>query len=191
MLLGISVVWGALAIGKLFQPASADSDRSTDTPISQAPSESNSPSTPEDIAEKPEDITPPKPNDGTLTKEAAQEIIQAWQKIKAEALGETHQIDQLGQILVDPELSSWEYSADLSEREGEYTTFELKNVSVESVSMESPTQALVRAKITETRDQYSKNQTEPFASFENQTYGVDYRLVSIDGKWRIAEMKSE
>ena len=186
LLLGLGVVWGALAIGKLFQPKS-------DTPEPEpSPTESVSESSEPSSSESTEPAETPVVEDGepettALTQDAAQEIIQAWQKVKADALGKEHQVNSLNQILVEPELSRWQYSANVSQDEGKYTKYELKSLVVESFELESPTVALVRAKIEETRDDFLNDSETPLASLSD-SYQVDYRLELVEGKWRIQRM---
>lgn len=189
LLLGLGVVWGALAIGRLFQgsPSSEGTDEPTSSEVvNETPEPSN------EIDPSTETVeTPDTGSDGAtseaLTQDAAQEIIQAWQKVKADALGKEHQVDALEQILVEPELSRWQYSANVSQDEGNYTKYELKSLVVESFELESPTVALVRAKIEETRDDFLKDSETPLASLSD-SYQVDYRLEAVDGKWRIQKM---
>ncbi|MGB3208861.1 MAG: DnaJ domain-containing protein, partial [Crinalium sp.] len=46
--------------------------------------------------------------DGLLTEDTATEVIETWLSSKAQAMGETHQVEPLAEILVDPVLSRWQ-----------------------------------------------------------------------------------
>ncbi|MCM1984365.1 IMS domain-containing protein [Lyngbya confervoides] len=184
LFLGIGVVWGALALGRMGNRAS--SDGSNDGP---PPTASPVPDTAE-----PTPAATPTPTPGAsvspgtpLTQEAAKKIIQDWQAIKADALGKSYQTGPLSQILVDPLLSDWRNSANASKAEGTYTTFTLQGLNIESVSTPSPTEALVRASVKELRSSYLQGNSTP-TDTKTDAYKVDYRLVLNQGQWRIRQM---
>ena len=90
--------------------------------------------------------------------------------------------------MVEPSLARWTYSANISKDEGKHTDYVLKALNVNSIVMKSPTEALVRAKIEESRDQFSAGRSTPYASLDD-AYEVEYALNKIEGEWRIKEMK--
>ena len=190
LLLGIAIVWGVLAIGRLFQSAPSNSETPDVAPsTSVAPDSADS-----DLSETAPENTSSETNEGTpgktddLTSDGAQEIIRAWQKIKSESMGKSYQKEALSQILIGAELDDWERRVDRNQEEGIYTTFDLKNITVESVSKDNDTEAVVRAKVEESRDEYWGDASEPRVSLDD-AYQVDYRLELIDGKWKIKAPK--
>ncbi|MEM9136542.1 MAG: ARC6/PARC6 family protein, partial [Cyanobacteria bacterium P01_F01_bin.42] len=188
LLLGGSVVWGAVAVGRLVRPGSNEP-----APATPSTSEEASPSPSSDDSKNEATSADPASNSGSiatdgLTEGAAAEILQNWQTVKADALGESRQIEQLDQILVEPALSRWKYSANIDRDEGKYTTYQLKNLQIDELKPESSDEALVRATIEEVRNQHFEGQAEPVASLED-SYQVDYRLVNQAGQWRIQEME--
>lgn len=192
LLLAITAGWGVLAIGRLLNipPNNAQTPETQPNGSGFTEPEGSEPRIPSPPSSAPGESKPNNSvaNSGDLTKAGAQEIILKWQKIKSEALGSSHKLDSLEQILIEPALSRWVYSADIAQKDGEYTTYELKNLEILSVTVESPTKALVQAKVSESRNQYKTGVEAPFATIVDDMYNVTYHVESVDGKWRIKEM---
>jgi hypothetical protein len=73
-----------------------------------------------------------------LTKENAPEIVKAWLSAKAAAMGETHQIDQLDKILVDPALSQMKGRAEDLKSNNSYWKLEHPSIEIASVTSSEP-----------------------------------------------------
>jgi hypothetical protein len=69
----------------------------------------------------------------TLTEENAPDLIQAWLNAKAAAMGETHEIDRLAQILVEPALTQQKARAEEYQAEDSYWKYEHSDIEIISV----------------------------------------------------------
>ena len=65
---------------------------------------------------------------------AATQLIEAWLAAKAKAMGSTHDIAALDQILTDPRLSEWRSISEEAKRDGWHRTYK-HDVKVESVEL--------------------------------------------------------
>ncbi|GAC1465465.1 MAG: hypothetical protein NVS2B14_16040 [Chamaesiphon sp.] len=124
----------------------------------------------------------------SLTEKAASEVIQTWLSTKVEALGQNHQVDRLGQILVDPALSHWQQFAQTVKKNNSYWAYkhsvQVKSVKTSDVSSD---RASVEAIVNETAQLYEEGQPNQ-ESYYNHNLQVKYDLVRKDGQWRIQEM---
>ncbi len=73
------------------------------------------------------------PTSAALTEETAPDVIQAWLRAKAAAMGETHQVDQLEQILVEPALTQQKARAEEYQAENSYWKYEHSDIEIVSV----------------------------------------------------------
>ncbi|MBD2388644.1 IMS domain-containing protein [Cylindrospermum sp. FACHB-282] len=128
----------------------------------------------------------PQPPEGSLTTGTAEEVIQAWLSTKAAALGPSHEIDGLGQILAGSALSQWRQVAQQDRAENHYRKYD-HNLKVESVEKteSNPNRALVVATVKEITKFYEKGQLKK--SFE-ESLRVRYDLIRREGVWRIQGM---
>jgi hypothetical protein len=127
--------------------------------------------------------------DGLLTEETAQEVIETWLSSKAQAMGENHQVDQLGEILVDPVLSRWQKRAEIAKKSNAYGQYN-HAVVVKSIKTtnEQPDQARVEAEVNESAQFYENGVLSKSGSYDSKLK-VRYDLVRKDKQWRIQNMK--
>lgn len=125
---------------------------------------------------------------GALTSETAKTVIQDWQRLKAEALGQEHTIANLDQILAEPALSRWRSTAQQDRSQQIHWKYQLKDLKVESVTATAPEQVEVVAEIDEIADYYANGQRQPGVSYTD-SYRVRYILVRQRGQWLIKDMK--
>ncbi len=127
--------------------------------------------------------------DGVLTEETAQEVIETWLSSKAQALGENHQVEQLGEILVEPVLSRWQKRAEVAKKNNSYAQYN-HAVVVKSVktSNEQPDEARVEAEVNESAQLYEDGVLSKSGSYDSKLK-VRYSLVRQDHQWRIKNMK--
>uniref|UniRef100_B8HXT2 Heat shock protein DnaJ domain protein n=1 Tax=Cyanothece sp. (strain PCC 7425 / ATCC 29141) TaxID=395961 RepID=B8HXT2_CYAP4 len=123
-----------------------------------------------------------------LTPETAKTVIQDWQRLKAEALGQEHTIANLDQILAEPALSRWRSTAQQDRSQQIHWKYQLKDLKVESVTATAPEQVEVVAEIDEIADYYANGQRQPGVSYTD-SYRVRYILVRQRGQWLIKDMK--
>ena len=177
---GLLVLWllvGA-AVGLLqniFSPASMQGEQ-LNIQINQPP------------LEIPSANSKPILDNGTLTKETAEEIVKNWLSIKESALGTNHNIQSLDNILTGTALNSWRIVAREVKAKNRYRTFE-HNVKIESVDTvpNNDNQAAIEATVTEEANFFENGQLDRQRSY-NDTIRVRYMVVKIGGKWLIKEM---
>jgi len=140
------------------------------------------------VIEIPEPNSPTVVDSGTLTKSAAEGIVNTWLSTKKTALGPDHEIESLNNILVGTSLASWQIVARQDKANNRYRTFE-HSVKVESVDTvpNNQNQAAIEAIVTEQANFYENGQVNE-QKFYNETLRVRYMVVKIDGNWRIKDM---
>lgn len=126
--------------------------------------------------------------DGPLTKETATQVIQTWLSIKSNALGKEHQVEQLTQILVAPNLSIWQQRAEETKQSGSYWEYK-HEVEVNSVNTNdaNPDQATVDAAVKEVASFYQNGQLNQAESYDDNLR-VRYELVRQEGQWFIRDV---
>ncbi len=134
----------------------------------------------------------PKPNqpildNGNLTKQTAEEIVNTWLSTKKIALGQNHNIESLNNILSGTALANWQIIAQQDKALNRYRTFE-HSVNIESFTPpNNDNQAAIEATVTEEANFYQNNQINENKSYKD-TIRVRYMLLKVGGKWRIKEM---
>jgi hypothetical protein len=132
---------------------------------------------------------PADANSAELNKDTAKQVVQAWQGLKAEAMGKGYAADKLSTVLTEPALSDWKNSANLNRDQQSHMAYQLHNLQIQSVKMSTPDRAEILARIDETGDFYSKGQRQPGASYQKDSYLVKYQLVRQNNRWLIKSMK--
>ncbi len=134
------------------------------------------------LEQPPVPIPSPSPSPTAIDpRAAALETLTAWQKIKAEAFGERHAVDQLGTILVEPALTQWRERAQQSQQEGITEIHTLKRLEIERMQMVNAQELVVEARI---EDQVQVQGTDA----GNSTYQARYELVKAPQGWRIRKI---
>lgn len=128
---------------------------------------------------------PQEAAEGVLNQAQAQETLQSWLDIKAQALGPDHEVDQLNNILVNPVLDKWRRSAIATQNNNNYWEYE-HNLEIQSVnsSEENPNRATVEAVVSEDAQFYQGGQLNQAASYKDNLR-VRYELVRQEDGWRI------
>ena len=133
--------------------------------------------------------TAPDPN-APLTTETSATIIEAWLNAKSEALGSTHNVETLSEILTEPALSQWRTRAETARQDNwywEYQSPQLQITGVE-VSPSNPNQAQVDVEVTESANLYENGQLNVEESYDSDLR-ARYDLIRQDGKWLIQDME--
>lgn len=122
---------------------------------------------------------------GPLTEAIAQQAIQKWFAIKSQALGPTHSVEQLQQILVGPALSKWQQWAEDIKQDNLHYKYK-HSVKVKSVAMnpDDPERAKVETEVNEAAQLYAGSKT---IDSRDDTLLIRYDLVRKDGQWRIQD----
>jgi curved DNA-binding protein CbpA len=202
-LLGVGVVAGALALGKMFKPASVgtsgdpiatpSSEASatvqptaisspTGSPSSSAPvgSGAPSPSTPQ---------SPPVAKTGPFTQNDAKELVQSWQSAKAAALGQQYDTSSLKTVLAEPVRSQWEASATQAKRSKGYWQYTLDQLDIQSVEPTGKDRAVVKAVVKESGQYFEQGKLISGQSYKGDTYKVQYIAVRQNQEWLIKDMQ--
>lgn len=126
---------------------------------------------------------------GPLAEEGARQIVVTWLAVKAKALGEKYEVEQLESILAEPTLSSWQNIARSNKQKNSYREFD-HTVTIESVdtSSDNPDTATIEAAVQETTKVYN-NGTLNQAASGNENLRVRYRVVRQDNQWWIKGMQ--
>ncbi|TVR11038.1 MAG: DUF4101 domain-containing protein [Phormidium sp. GEM2.Bin31] len=140
----------------------------------------------EPLFELPEPEPAPAP-DGPLSHTVAQHTIERWLSVKSEAVGQNHTLEGLPTVLTGAALREWQERAEEARRTGWYWEFSRHEVSVEAIDIEGPDadQASVEAIVQEAGTLYENGQA--VSSTDASPLTVVYRLVRIDGDWRIED----
>ncbi|NJO40829.1 MAG: DUF4101 domain-containing protein [Cyanobacteria bacterium CRU_2_1] len=176
-------VFSVLLIGFLFSRLFGNRSQpapTAGTPASQA--QELAPILSEVVSEPETPIAPDAPLD---TANAAT-LVQTWLSAKAAALGESHNTEQLSQILTEPALSDWQARAAQVEAGNSYWTYVHSGVEVTAVEAnpDTPDEAQVEATVTEKGELYTNGQLDTSSSYDS-TLQVRYTMVRAEGQWRI------
>jgi hypothetical protein len=126
---------------------------------------------------------------GALSEATGKQVVQSWLTVKAKALGENYELDQLASILTDNALSRWQKTAQENRAETTYWKYKhnIGQVSIKS-NKDKPDQALVEAQVQEEAQFFQNGQLKQSQSF-NDNLLVQYDLVRKEGQWRIRDMR--
>lgn len=130
------------------------------------------------------------PRPSTLTTPAeAQQLVELWLQAKSQAMGATHDVTALADILTGEELRFRERAAQSAKEEGYYAEYE-HTVEVEEVQINPalPDRALVIANVTEVADFYVDGRLDDMASYR-ESLRLQYNFRQENNQWRIERMK--
>ena len=129
--------------------------------------------------------TAASPLSGEMNQATAQQVLEFWLDAKKEAMGQSHTVEKLTQVLAEPKLTEWRRNAEEAKRENWYKQYE-HTVKVDAVEI-SPTnlgQATAEAAISEVTKYY---EGERLADTKTDTLQVRYSLVLQDNQWRVKD----
>ncbi len=121
-----------------------------------------------------------------LTEEAARAVVTTWLTVKADAMGNNHNIEKLATILTEPVLSQWQLQAQDAQTNNVYGryTHEVLSIGELDVSEDEPNQAAIVTEVREVVQFYQDGQVDPGSSYD-RTLRVRYTLIHQDEQWRI------
>ncbi|KAM1452577.1 hypothetical protein ACFX2I_039523 [Malus domestica] len=125
-----------------------------------------------------------------MSIEEAEYLVKQWQAIKAEALGPTHEIHSLSEILDDSMLVQWQALADAAKARSCYWKFVLLQLSVLGAEIISDEFGGERAEIEAVVEEAAElvNESEQRNPSYYSTYKIWYVLRrQEDGSWRFCE----
>lgn len=184
LLLGMMAVGGLAALIWRSKPVVKDSP---DGPaIVQTGDPDVSRPTPSGTGTPTPNVALPQASEGQLSAEEARQIIDSWQTIKAQAKGQSHQIDQLKQILVEPMLSDWTVKAQNEKARSAYWEYQLEDLKVEKVEPQGENGASIFVEIKESGKILAEGEVE--YSYQDP-YKARYDVVRQGDQWRIKNAK--
>lgn len=130
----------------------------------------------------------PSPKAAQMTIKMARDRLQAWQQIKAQALGSSFAIANLEKILVEPALSTWRSRAQALKSEGSYWHYTLTNLEVKEIRPLANSRVHVIAQVEENAKFYEQGILRSDISY-NDSYHVLYTLVRQGNQWFIQQMR--
>ncbi|PQQ07774.1 plastid division protein CDP1 chloroplastic [Prunus yedoensis var. nudiflora] len=125
-----------------------------------------------------------------MSIEEAEDLVKQWQAIKAEALGPSHEIDSLCEILDQSMLVQWQALADAAKARSCYWRFVLLQLSVLRAEILSDEVGGEIAKIEAVLEEAAElvNESEQKNPSYYSTYKIWYVLRrQVDGSWRFCE----
>jgi hypothetical protein len=133
----------------------------------------------------PEDTAPIGAVQGNLTNESAKQIVNLWLTAKTAAMGSTHSIDLLSQVLTEPKLTEWQKNAGDAKTDSWYKEYtHAIDITAVEVAPTDPNQAKIRAKVNERSKYYQGTQ---LISSQEDDLSLVYLLVRQDNQWRIKD----
>lgn len=135
----------------------------------------------------PDPNSKPELTDGPLITATAEQVINNWLSAKAAALGQSHEIDDLQEILTGSALSQWQQIAQQEKADNRYRKYEHNLIKVESVEKTDSdlNHAAVQATVKEVTQFYENNLIKKSS---NETLRVRYDVIRKEGVWRIQSM---
>ena len=125
---------------------------------------------------------------GPLMQSDAKQLVQTWQNIKAEAMGETHRTDRLKQILTEPILAQWQYSVnDVKQNKG-YWKYTLSQLEIASATPQGTDQSLIKADVKESAEYFEQGKLLKDRSYTD-SYRVQYSALRKGQQWMIRDMQ--
>lgn len=209
-LLGVGVVAGALALGKMFKPvpggtsgnpiATSSPEASATVQPTAIPSPTGSPSSGVSIAPLPSgsasglpspSATQPSPTakTGPLTQTDAEELVKSWQSAKAAALGQQYDTSSLKTVLAEPVRSQWEASATQAKNSKGYWQYTLDRLDIQSVEPTGKDRAVVKAVVKESGQYFEQGKLIGSQSYKGDIYKVQYIAVRQNQEWLIKDMQ--
>ncbi len=123
------------------------------------------------------------PLSGEMNQATAQRVLEFWLDAKKDAMGQSHTVEKLAQVLAEPKLAEWRKNAEDAKRENWYKQYEhTVKVDTVEVSPTDPSQATASAAIAEVTKYY---EGEQLADTKTDNLQVRYSLVLQDNQWRI------
>jgi hypothetical protein len=129
--------------------------------------------------------TAANPLSGEMNQAMAQRVLEFWLDAKKDAMGQSHTVEKLTQVLAEPKLAEWRKNAEDAKRENWHKQYEhTVKVDTVEVSPTDPSKATANAAIAETTKYY---EGEQLADTKTENLQVRYSLVLQDNQWRIKD----
>lgn len=131
------------------------------------------------------DQTAASPLSGDMNQATAQRVVEFWLDAKKDAMGQSHAVEKLTQVLAEPKLAEWRKNAEDAKRENWYKQYEhTVEVDAVEISPTDPSQATAKAAIAEVTKYY---EGEQLTDTKTDNLQVRYSLVLQDNQWRIKD----
>ncbi|NJK40052.1 MAG: DUF4101 domain-containing protein [Oscillatoriales cyanobacterium RM2_1_1] len=119
-----------------------------------------------------------------MTPEVAAQVIRQWLSIKEAAMGSEHQVERIGEILVEPSLSQWTSRAEALKQEGAYRLYKHDlNVKAVNIDETNPNEAAVDTEVQESVQFFENGAVK---DSQDELLQIQYQLVRKEGQpWQI------
>lgn len=117
----------------------------------------------------------------------AETLVREWQKVKSQALGPDHCLENLPKVLDGQMLKVWMDRAAEIAQHGWFWDYSLLNLSIDSVTLSlDGRRAMIEATLEESAHLTDLSQPEHNDSY-NRTYTTRYEMACSDSGWKITE----
>ncbi|KAJ7530553.1 hypothetical protein O6H91_14G008000 [Diphasiastrum complanatum] len=117
----------------------------------------------------------------------AEDLVRTWQVAKSQALGFSHSIDLMHEILDGQMLKSWSERANNIAKHGWYWDYKLIGVNIDSVTIsQDGKRALIEATLQEAACLFDNQESKQKDSYES-TYTTRYEAFLKEGRWKIID----
>lgn len=146
------------------------------------------------VKQAPSLSTSSAPNTGDLKHDIskmdarlAENIVRKWQMSKSQALGPTHDLSQLAEVLDGEMLNIWTARAKDIAEHGWFWEYSLQGLTIESVTISQDSRkATVEATLQEGARLIDTNKPEHNDSYHS-TYTTRYEMTNVGGAWKITD----
>ncbi|CAN8258805.1 unnamed protein product [Cochlearia groenlandica] len=125
-----------------------------------------------------------------MLTEEAEELVRRWENTKAEALGPTHQVNRLSEVLDESMLVQWETLAQTAKDKSCYWRFVLLHLEISQAHIFSDGIAGETAEIEALLEEAAElvDESQPKNAKYYSTYKIRYTLKKQeDGSWKLCE----
>jgi len=130
-------------------------------------------------------ISLPKPTKKPMDESTAESVVMKWQKIKAKALGSSHDSRSLSTILDGPMLRQWTLRAEDVASHGWAWEYELLKLAIEKIEIYNEDEAIVEVRLTELAVLKDRSKVDDDDVYES-TYRARYEIKrNSEGQWKI------
>ncbi|GBG85721.1 hypothetical protein CBR_g40449 [Chara braunii] len=124
----------------------------------------------------------------SMTPAVAERMVRRWQIVKARALGPTHHVEALKEVLEGPMLSLWSERAQNMAKHGWHWEYKLLNMKIDSIKIrDGGKSASVEATLQEAAQLHDNKKPDLNDSYRS-TYSARYEMrIMPDKGWRISK----
>ncbi len=133
----------------------------------------------------------PSPQLATLlAPNTAQELIEAWLKVKANSLSKQYDVRSLERVLAEPALTKAQGRAQDAKADGSYWKYQhrVNQVQLQAADLKQPGSRIINATVAETADYFDRTGQRNANESYKETIRIKYELLNKGGQWLIKNM---